>query len=268
MAGKGTYTFADRRVLSGVFADDCLAVGSLVGPQGSYTYEGSFNTAVLAQQEGVGTCSWAGGRAFTGAWSKGRVFNGKMTHTDGSTWEGEFNETGQMHGRGKLTFSDGKVCEGMFLDDKPKECRVVNINYTFDGTFDGNGLYHGNGTYSTAEYDFVGNFENGSPVSGNITYTEAFPTDGLGKRQKYAGAVDGKYFPHGSGELTWKNGNVAHGEFASNVLAGTGKLIEKGKLFSGRFVMWTLREGTIEYGTSDLELAKVWRVVAHLLMLS
>jgi len=116
------------------------------------------NITVLEPREGSGCnpvrvaeCTAPDGSTFKGRVSnydgKGDYFTGRVTWTDGRTFEGEVNELGQ-----------------------PVKGRMTNPNGSrYDGTFNGWGEDEGKLVYANGD-TFVGKFVNFVPTDGVMTY--------------------------------------------------------------------------------------------------
>ena len=62
--------------------------------------------------------TWPDGRRYEGEWVQGRITRGTMRYTDGSTYDGGF-ENEIRHGEGTCTWSDGRQYVGAFKDGVP-----------------------------------------------------------------------------------------------------------------------------------------------------
>ena len=61
-------------------------------------------------QEGLGTCVWADGSEFRGAWKAGvRHGRGVLSRPDGYSYDGEWADS-NPHGTGTCRFEDGSRC--------------------------------------------------------------------------------------------------------------------------------------------------------------
>lgn len=131
--------------------------------------------------------------------------SGKFVYSDGSTYEGEF-ENGMRYGNGKQYFGSDIQYAGQFKDDE----------------FNGKGvLIFSNGNI------YVGEFKNGE-------------YHGLGRLQyfndeKYEGQfIEGNF--NGRGTYIWPNGNRYEGSFVNGKCSGRGKFVTyDGQTYAGIF---------------------------------
>ena len=147
---------------------------------------------------------------------KNDLFHGKGTlkYSDGTYYEGLFKQ-GLYHGQGKQVFFDGSSYEGKFFEGKVTGTflmQVPNENLHYKGELL-NGSMHGEGTLTTDDYVYVGDFKdrqfNGQ---GKITYSNGTVYEGEFKNNFY----------HGFGRLSYENGAKYEGEFQEGNYEGQG----------------------------------------------
>ena len=64
---------------------------------------------------GQGTYTWSDGSTYEGEWNEGKMNGqGKFTWYDSSTYEGEWKD-GKRDGTGKRTWADGSIYEGEYV---------------------------------------------------------------------------------------------------------------------------------------------------------
>ena len=57
----------------------------------------------------------------------------RIDFKDGSYYEGEFGEDGQINGEGKLTIPDKTVFEGTFINNQPKKGELKGSGFKYEG---------------------------------------------------------------------------------------------------------------------------------------
>jgi len=89
---------------------------------GSYTneagrkYTGEFgNVPGIRHGEGISVFKE---RKFEGTFKNDKGISGKLTYSNGDSFEGTFNEKGNFEGKGKFTFQDGSLVVGTWIDHK------------------------------------------------------------------------------------------------------------------------------------------------------
>ncbi|MEH6544719.1 MAG: C13 family peptidase [Porticoccaceae bacterium] len=153
-----------------------------------------------------------------------------LSFADGSTYAGEVNESGLIHGSGHLRWPGGQYYKGEFKDGMMhgQGKLMVPDNVTIDGNFS-EGLAHGK---AVIRYDEGQDYE-GEVAQGRIT--------GKGKwlvpdEHQYFGDVKDGHF-HGLGEITYENGNKYSGHFEHGEMHGKGRYETKeGDIYSGTFI--------------------------------
>mmetsp|Transcript_16810 Transcript_16810/g.30057 ORF Transcript_16810/g.30057 Transcript_16810/m.30057 type:complete len:306 (-) Transcript_16810:387-1304(-) len=93
------------------------------------------------QFHGKGTLIAIRGEVYAGVFENGKLYEGSLQYVDGSRYEGEFNEEGELHGAGEYTngptahiysgyFENGSFKEGQVLDEEgyPVELKGVRIS--------------------------------------------------------------------------------------------------------------------------------------------
>jgi hypothetical protein len=196
-----------------------------------------------------------------GEFRNGKMFGqGKSYHGDGSTREGYFVNNniqkyliekktsscgkymvdyigqcrnGQYHGQGCFSYGNGDVYTGSFVDGERtgKAKTVFEDDSSHEGMYK-NGIWCGYGTYRMEDGTVIrGDFRNGN-VRGiiKIEYSKNV--------HKHWIRYDGYAFnglPHGSGVVTFKNGDIFRGEFNHKTgrMTGTMKYASDGLKFSG-----------------------------------
>ena len=118
-------------------------------------YSGETNNGV---RHGLGCYSYpyGGNKLFTyeGKYDTGVKRGGKFTIAGVSSYEGQFDETGEMTGKGRRTWVDGRVYEGDFVKGQQNGCgRWERIATDF---------LSGEKSYECYEGDFIDNIR---PVS-------------------------------------------------------------------------------------------------------
>lgn len=243
LQGKGKFTDFDGTVEDGEFDHHSLMRGYIVRANGDRA-EGFFKNHLLEGKQG------------------------KITFTDKTEWEGEF-QGDKLHGTGIIRHSSGKVFEGKFEEGKLVEGKIIDSDGTTytgqfkDGKLDGEGKIVFSGQWSK-EGKFDKGLLNGT---GKITYekstlkspqdctivseTGEFKDDKLikGTIVQYNGEVsegnfDGNDWLNGQGKMTLIDGTVLEGDFEKDVLNGKGKKIDS------QGIIW---EGTFKAGNLSAE---------------
>ncbi|MBE6552539.1 MAG: TIR domain-containing protein [Ruminococcaceae bacterium] len=170
----------------------------------------------------------------------------------GSTYTGEVNESGQMHGSGVYNFANGDVYEGSFengtLSGKGKYSFASGIVY--EGEMSDN-KFNGKGTYRFTDGDvYEGDFKDSKRHGKGIyryasgTVYEGELSDGKFNGHGVYRFYDGNYYEGdmkddklcGKGVYRFKNGDVYEGEFKDNKIDGKGIFRSaNGKVFEGEF---------------------------------
>jgi hypothetical protein len=107
---------------------------------------------------------------YSGKYSKGVKSGGKFTIAGISTYEGEFDEAGEMTGKGRRTWTDGRTYEGDFVKGEQTGYGRWEMNTTdwlsgekryesYEGDFIDN-VRHGKGVYSDGKVVLTGEFKN------------------------------------------------------------------------------------------------------------
>ncbi|KAL7697508.1 MORN repeat/PH domain containing protein [Lotmaria passim] len=177
--------------------------------------------------------------SYEGEWRDGvPQGRGVMRWENGDVYEGLF-ERGQPHGSGNsdnvntFTFADGRVYTGDFESGRRDgKGKILHINGdVYDGQFV-RGTVTGFGTiiYAKGPRIYRGLFEHGRKVKGYLR----FP----GSQRGYDGEWQDDV-PHGSGSMTFANGDFYKGDFAAGELNGVGCLCYQkpvGKIYYGQFL--------------------------------
>jgi hypothetical protein len=177
-------------------------------------YEGEWRDGL---PHGRGVMRWQNGDVYDGEFDNGQPHGSgtaeavanTFTFADGRVYTGEFVH-GLREGKGKLTQPNGDVYDGQFVH----------------GTVTGFGCLR----YAKGPRVYQGLFEHGRKVKGHLH----FP----GSRRGY----DGEWLddvPHGSGFMTFANGDFYKGDFAAGELHGVGCLRYQspaGKIYYGQFL--------------------------------
>ena len=160
----------------------------------SERYQGEFEDD---ERHGHGTCVFADGGKYTGAWRTGTIEGkGRYEHANGDVFEGEFSNRRRV--RGRLQLADG--------------------GDEYDGEFDGE-LPHGEGkrTYAATGAVYAGQWAGGEPTG---TGEWRHPSSGEVRRGSFVNGV-----LHGDGEETDGAGRDSYvGQFERGVRHGRGRV--------------------------------------------
>ncbi len=142
-------------------------------------------------------------KEFSGEFASGHHTKGKMVYVNDSTFEGTFDAQGTKQGAGKLVHKglvNAFKFEGEFLDGRRTKGKLSTASDVYEGGFDGNEQRSGQGElrFLTDKRVFSGNFLNGAPVSGTLTYHGSGGGHG---EVEYKGDVDETLQRHGKGSL-------------------------------------------------------------------
>ena len=156
----------------------------------------------LCSSEAVASCKHTSSK--TASYSA--ADSSKVKIINGNSYEGEYNENGQLHGKGVCRYSSGDVYEGDFKN----------------GVRDGIGTYrHKDGAVYTGEYK-----DDKCNGQGKYVYTNGDVYEG--------GFKDGHR--HGHGVYRHKNGAVYEGEYKDGKCCGYGEYVySNGDTFKGNF---------------------------------
>eukprot|EP01032_Pedospumella_encystans_P039240 gene39240-biopygen23878 len=158
---------------------------------------------------GQGKLTHPDGRTLEGEFREGRIWHGTgvLTHKDGAVYEGQFT-VGKTHGQGKLIYPDGRTLEGEFKEGRlwnGNGAKVFKDGSSFVGEFKG-GEWHGQGklTYPDGRWR-EGQFQEGRLWNG----TEA-QANGHIKKQWVEGELAAVGAP---AQFTNKQGAVFDGAY-------------------------------------------------------
>lgn len=166
-----------------------------------------------------------------------RVWKGKITWSDGSVYEGEWNNDGQ-HGYGRTTNADGRVDEGQYSngDRTGKGKMVWPDGESYEGGWNDEGM-HGQGIchYTDGRIDEGEYCDNCRTGIGKMIwpsgdwYEGGWNDEGMHGHGIYHcanGRVDeGEYCDHcrvGKGKIVWTNGNWYEGDWNDEGAHGFG----------------------------------------------
>lgn len=247
---KGTFKFADGRILQGEFKkDDCVS-GEMKYPDES-KYKGEFAVDVLGVRQGQGVCVYPNKDIVAGMWVNDKIDSGEKKFSDGGSYKGVFDQEGRFTGSGCLrVWPDGHKFEGEFKEGLMIRGKLtVQEEGVYEGEFDGNEKKHGQGKQTTHHYLFEGTFADGLPVEGDMTYTQS-------EFKSYHGPVNPSFKPEGKGHLTWANQDTYEGHLVNGQLQGHGALTKNStqETFEGDFEEGTLRKGEAKYGDEKNEI--------------
>lgn len=160
--------------------------------------------------QGAGVMEWCNGDRYEGGFDQGHPHGGSgtFTYADGRVYTGEFAR-GERDGKGRLTLPNGDVYDGQF------------VRNTITG--------FGTATYAGGARVFRGLFDHGRKVRGALE----FPGTPRGFNGEWQ---DEK--PHGTGHMTFANGDFYEGDFAAGELQGIGCLFyaaPAGRVYYGQF---------------------------------
>jgi len=143
---------------------------------------------------------------------------GKMTLTNGTTLEGEWQEG--YFAKGKLTGSNGTTIEGKFKNGQLVKGKVRSPDGSELTMEWDNGHYDQEGTEVEPDgTKYVGVWKYGGKSSGTITWK-----DGRGYKGDWTD-IEGKAdLPDGEGEMTWPDGRKYVGDFRNGKRDGGGKM--------------------------------------------
>jgi hypothetical protein len=160
---------------------------------------------------------------------------GTMIYPDGRVYVGEWKDD-KRDGNGKITWADGDVYVGEWKDDKR----------------DGNGKM----TYASGDV-YEGKWKDGKE-NGPGKYTWACP--GMPVGDVYEGEFKDEEYRHGTGKMTYINGDVYVGEWKDNSKNGTGKMKwADGDVYVGKWRWGELEgKGTYTYVSGDVYVGE-WK---------
>lgn len=214
------------------------------------TYTGGLNSH--GQLEGVGRMTWTNGDSYEGEFSQG-LFHGKgtLTTSHSGSYSGDF-VSGFMQGRGVYTYADGARYEGEFAQNQINGSgrwifadKSIYTGQVAAGVMQGKGeLQRSTGEKYTG--DFVAGKMQGTGVfvdaEGN-QYSGDFHDNNFAGAGTYT-STDGFTYVgefknwrlHGKGIQTDTEGNHWEGEYKNGQLKGNGKYIAKdGEQYTGEF---------------------------------
>ncbi|KPI88891.1 hypothetical protein ABL78_2008 [Leptomonas seymouri] len=212
-SGESESLFDPRKVTMGT--SGAATSASLVGftgegldPATIVFYEGEWRDGV---PHGRGVMRWANGDIYEGLFDCGQPHGSDNTFTfaDGRVYKGDFLH-GLRDGKGRVTQPNGDVYDGRFVR----------------GTVTGFGTI----VYANGPRIYRGLLAQGRMVKGSLR----FP----GSQRGYDGEWQDDV-PHGSGCMTFANGDFYKGDFAAGELNGVGCLLyyhPKGKAYYGQFL--------------------------------
>ena len=172
---------------------------------------------------------------------------------NGSVYEGEWDKSGNQHGKGTLITEDGSKVVGCFKKGMLEGLgrMIVATGLVYEGEFkegklNGNGKVHGkhggkfDGALRDGKLHGYGEeaWPDGMKYEGN---DEAGQRQGTGKLTLGDGSsYEGEFSQdkmHGSGRYAWKNGNKYSGEWKNNKMHGEGVFEwQDGRRYEGSFV--------------------------------
>ena len=270
-SGLGIYSFPSGETYSGEWRNDLRhGFGELLYQNGITKYVGFFLNGKIT---GQGIKTYANGKKYDGEWLNSNYHGeGTLTAPDGEeysgTWDndklqngtfsdGDITYTGDLldfafHGEGTLLLPDGIKFSGTWRYNEITEGTYKNTNgATYTGEFS-DGLFHGEGIYTTSNGNvYVGEFQNNNYHGNGVytykdgtVYTGEFVNDlrsGQGTFELASGDIYvGEFLnnqSHGQGKYTWADGSVYTGGYENNLKSGEGKLISAdGDIFIGK---WT-----------------------------
>ena len=172
---------------------------------------------------------------------------------DGSIYEGEWDKSGNKHGKGTLITGDGSKVVGCFkkglLEGLGRMIQSTGLVYEGefkDGKLNGNGKVQGK---HGGKFD--GNLRDGKLHGyGEEAWPDGMKYEGnyeLGQRQGFGkltlgdgSTYEGEFYQdkmHGKGKHAWKNGNKYDGEWKNNRMHGKGVFEwQDGRRYEGGFV--------------------------------
>lgn len=180
-------------------------------------YEGDM---MGGKAHGYGKCVQLDGTVMEGEWKNDEP-NGQVTIVfyNGDKYIGKTKGSKKLNGEGTYYTKDGFVYKGTFVDGYMKKGEITDTNdpkWKYEGELDEEGFYHGFGTLADANGVYVGTWEKGNRIKGNLKSVDGGGYNGEWKNNG----------PHGYGILTYTDGTVYQGYFQDGMKHGTGS--EKG----------------------------------------
>ena len=153
---------------------------------------------------------------------------GTLKYEGGDYYQGNFKQ-GIFHGEGLFVSSDGISYQGVFHNGSATG-RFIVLDERSNSRFEGelkDWLYHGQGEYSSAEFEYKGRFLNGLlDGSGFYTLADGSTYDGEFSKGNFSGY--GKYIS--------STGDQYEGEFSDGFYSGKGEYKnEEGERYVGQF---------------------------------
>jgi hypothetical protein len=240
--GYGVMKYANGDVYEGEWKDDEKYDGKMTYFGGKDTFEGYFTSGPRHKKKEY---EWSQGvhtdknnRTWDGQWDNGVMTDAKFTFDDGY-YNGSFDENGRYSGENGTLYieSTDDTYVGNWDNGNITYGTHTNKNDdTYDGDFNDDREYHGQGTYTNSNGDkWEGYWENGNITSGDLTNDDGSTYNGsFGRNWKFDGR--GTYTDT-DGEIldgTWDNGNITYGTLTkANGDTYTGDFGPNG-LFSGQ----------------------------------
>ena len=292
--GEGTMTYASGNRYEGAWRDGKRhGEGTFTWPSGA-TFTGEW--AADARVRGVNR--YSDGRVYDGAYADDKRHGpGTLTHPDGrveaGTWEADVLVAAATpvvapaptpaaaadacvsgdctDGTGTRRYADGQTYTGTFRDGLPVRGRLtMSSGDTYEGEFDADGKFHGEGFYTFGAGDYAGHtfrgtFATGTPTSGTYTWAsgqtytgdwDGWSRTGTGTMaytngNRYEGAwLDGDR--HGEGTFTWPNGTVFAGTWVGDARTNGREAFPSGNVYVGAYAGDKRHgEGTMTYASGQ-----------------
>ena len=263
--GSGVLTYDDGKELTAEFTEGTYSSGTLVYTNGN-VYEGDFDSE--GRYSGTGRYTFSSGMYYEGEYVAGlREGEGLFTwSTNGdldSAWlfRGTFKADKAYYGKTTTTKTQGLIWyEGYMNDlndvdttklgkgfyDYANGCSYTGELYSTGALL--GATFHGDGKFVWSGSDFVGEWKDGTPLSGTKTfYAESENKTVTGV---YKGEVNASYEFHGTGRYTFSSGMYYEGEYVNNLREGEGLFTwsTNGDLDSAWLFKGTFKAGKAYYG--------------------